>query len=279
MTAFDFSDYREFIRHKLSGDLYSPAGRKRSTLKRVAESIGYSSPSLLSMVVNGRRSPSEELCEALSHAWQLPLREREYFRLLVKLGRARQERRDPGSILQDMKRVAGHRAIHVYDEAQFAILREWHMIVVKQLIGCAGFREDPAWISRVLRKKITPAQARAALEKLEECGIVRRDSQSGTLRLRVDGAETPSRMPSAAIRGHHAQMLQRAAEALEDRPPEDRHFHSLTFRVSPERTADLRDRIEEFMKALNDEFSEASADSVFQVGVQMFEHTAKGDEV
>jgi uncharacterized protein (TIGR02147 family) len=240
----------------------------------VAVSIGYSSPSLLSMVVKGRRQPSDDLCEALLKSWQLPLREREYFRLLVKLGRVRQAGRDPAPIVDEMRRLAGNRKIYVYDDAQFAAIRDWYVLVVKVLASNPGFREDPAWISQALRKKVTPVQAQTALEKLIQLGILARDLKTGRLKAVADGGQTGDGAPSAAIRSHHAQMLERARESLEDRPMQERLFNSLTFKVSPDRIAELRERLADFVRSINEKFSDSSSESVFQLCLQFFEHTS-----
>lgn len=274
MSVFEFSDFRDYLRHRLAQDLYAPSGRKRSSLRRVASSIGYSSPSLLSMVINGRRHPSDDLCEALARAWSLSLRERAYLRLLVRLGRARQQGLDPDPIVREMRRIAGHTPIQICDDAAFAAIRDWHFVVIQQLAGSAEFKEDPVWISRALRRKITPIQAQQALEKMLGLGILIRDPETGRLVCRPGRTETSHGVPSAAIRAHHAQMLERAKETINDRLPQERLLNGLTFKVSPQRVPELRERILEFLRSIDEEFSDPSSSSVHQLCVQQFEHTA-----
>jgi len=65
MKVFEFADYEEFIRFGVSERLYGHGGCKKSNLMRVSKDLGYASTSLLSMVMSGKRIPSEEMCESL----------------------------------------------------------------------------------------------------------------------------------------------------------------------------------------------------------------------
>lgn len=275
MTVFDYADFREFMRHRLLDAGSTPGGR-RPTLRGIAHGLGYASPSLLSMVLSGKRFPSDEMCEGLVRHWNLPLREREYFRLLIALEKVRADGEDPTPIIQQMRQVAGKREIVVLDDATFSAISSWHCYVIQQLIDTPDFQEDPAWISRALRRKISPTEARSAIEKMEKAGLIVRDRETGRLRSAVGGTETTHDVPSAAIRKFHAEMIDRAKETLEDRPVKDRLFNALTFRVSQHRVEELRDLVWDFMREVNEEFSDDESNSVYQVCVQLFEHTSNG---
>lgn len=273
MTIFEFSNFREFIKFRVSQQLYNSKGRKKSNLVGVSKALGYNSPSLLSMVMNGKRLPSDGLCEAMARKWNLSLKEREYLRLLVQLDRKRGQGEDTAETVEMLRRVGGKRSAYVFNENEFSMIREWYYLVIKQMVETPSFNEDPAWISKVLRRKVTPAQCKNALEKMLEMNILERDAVTGRLKCVAGNTETSHEIPSSAIRIHHREMLNRAIEALEDRPVDERLFNSLTFTLDAKRLPEIRGHLLEFMRWLDAEFSSPSAESVFQVGLQLFEHT------
>jgi uncharacterized protein (TIGR02147 family) len=273
MTVFDFSDFRGFLKYRVSKELYTSSGRKKSNLAQVAKSLGYASPSLLSMVMNGKRTPSDELCETLVRTWNLSLKEKEYFRLLVQLEKKRKNGSDPSETVEQIRRVAGRRAAFSFSENEFSAIREWHYLVIKQLVETPSFREDPVWISKALRRRITPTQAQQALTQLETLRLLERDPVSNALRVANAESETTHDIPSAAIREHHKQMMQAAMEALETRPVAERQFNSLTFNVDPRRLPEIRKHLLDFIRLLDTDFSNKESDSVFQLNLQFFEHT------
>lgn len=279
MTVFDFSDFREFIRFRLSQQLFTGTGRKKSNLSKVAKDLGYTSPALLCMVLKGKRLPSDEFCEALSGKWDLSVKEREYFRLLVLLERRKRQGGDTAEICDRLRRVAGKRATYVFKELELSRIREWHYLAIKHLVELPKFREDPTWISKALRRKVTPAQADQALKELEAAGILVRDPNSGRLRPAVLHSESSHDIPSAAIRLHQKGMIHRALEALEERPVEERMFSTVTLSLKSSRLPELRKRLVEFVRGFDAEFATGEADSpdtVCQMNLQFFEHMDRG---
>jgi uncharacterized protein (TIGR02147 family) len=220
------------------------------------------------------RLPSVDLCESLLDSWKLSLKEREYFRLLVSLDRKRRSGDDPTEILERIRRLVGNRAVYVFPEQEFSLIREWHFLVIKLLIESPSFREDPDWISKILRKRITAAQAAHALERLEEMGAIQRDPKTQKLMPVSADTETTHDIPSSAIRIHQKGMINRALEALDDRPVEERQFNTLTFHVDPKRLSEAKKHILEFVRWIHTEFANPGGNSIFQLNIQFFEHTA-----
>lgn len=272
MTLFEFSDYREFIKYRVSRLVYNSAGRKKSNLAKICADLGYSSRSLLSMVMNGERLPSDEFCEALIHHWKIPKKESEYLRLQVQLDRKKRAGEDTRKIDEAILALLTKRNIYTFRERDFSMLREWHHLVIKEMVGSPGFREDPKWIADALGKKITEFQAAHSLKKMQEIGILDRDA-SGKLRVKSDLTETSHDIPSRDIRSHQKEMIQRALEAMEERPMQERFFNTLTLKVDPARLAELREMLLECVRKLNSDFSSSNTNSVHQINIQFFEHT------
>lgn len=273
VSIFDFPDYRSYLRSKVAEGMYSPSGIRQGNLDRLAEKLGYRSPSSLSMVLSGERPPSENLIQELSQHWRLPAAERDYLRLLVQFEKAQKKGKDVTALSQRMQRLNKKNAsLHRLAAAEFEYIKDWHFLVIRELVYTADFQADPHWISRRLRRKITLSQARHALETLEQLGLLVRDDQ-GKLRPTKGFVETNHDIPSLAIRQHHKGMLQRAAEALDEQAVDKRQFGALTLRVDPARIPEVKEALLKTLKDFHAEFASTDANSVYQLSLQFFEHT------
>jgi uncharacterized protein (TIGR02147 family) len=284
MSVFEFTNFRDYLNHRLSKPIAESAStksalvsrihskKKNSSLEEISKSLGYKSPSLLSMVVNGKRLPSEELLDALMDHWNLSRTEREYFRLLAQLEKYKARGKDTSAIVKKLRKFSTAKDIHYLNEHEFSTIKEWHVFVIKQLVASPSFREDPKWISQVLRKKITPGQAKEALATLELHGFIKRDPLTNKLQATAF-TETTNEIPSVAIRQHHQGMLERAIEAIEEQSIENRQFTALTFKMDQERLPEIKAEINEFVEKLYAKYDNAAADSVYQLNTNLFEHT------
>ena len=81
----NYRDYKLYLK-----DVYKTKSEKHTRFSFAvwAKSLGISSPSLLSMVINGNRHPSKKLAERLSVYLNHSVEESEYFRGLIELNKA-----------------------------------------------------------------------------------------------------------------------------------------------------------------------------------------------
>jgi hypothetical protein len=68
-------------------------------------------------------------------------------------------------------------------------------------------------------------------------------------------------------------MLQRALEALEEQETDERHFNSLTLRIDPAKLPAVKEQLLKFLKNFHFENEDAGANAVYQLSLQLFEHT------
>jgi uncharacterized protein (TIGR02147 family) len=278
VTIFDFGDYRDYLKHRIAqpmGDTAPRTSRRtaKPSLTRVAQRLGYPSSSLLSMILSGKRLPSEEFCESVANHWNLSTKESEYLRLLVQLERKRRSGQDLTLTYKNISRLARGRSAHVLNESEFASIYQWYYLVIKEMALMPGFTEDPEVISKRLRRKATTSQIRDALDVLLKLGVLERDSETGKMRHANGISETQNDIPSSAIRMHHRQMMHRALEALDEQSLETRTFSSVTLTVDPSRLPEVRSQIWDFIRHINAEFSSSPSGSVYQLNAQFFAHT------
>ncbi len=270
MKVYEFDQFKDFFEFQLREKSRDKKGQKISTLQVLAQSLGYSSASSLSMIASGERLPSRALLESLFEAWKVPQSERERIRLKVAI--ERRERKGAGSsqLISKFNQLAPY---HKIDLKQFNLVRDWYVLVIKILAGTPSFQDDPVWISRALGKKISPAQAKKALKLLLDSNLLGRDPLTQKILPIVESTETTHDIPSEAIRENHKGMIQLALEAVDEQSVEQRHLNSLSLQFDVKSLSLAKLRILDFVKKFNEEFSSDSSDQVYQLNVQLFEHS------
>ena len=67
------------------------------------------------------------------------------------------------------------------EEAQYSIYSQWFVLPIREMMLHSDFREDPAWIGRRLRPRVSPTEVRRALAPLPALGLAATLSRGGWL--------------------------------------------------------------------------------------------------
>lgn len=270
ISLFDFDDYRDFlIKVGMPDGLYSHTS---NNLQAWAKRLGYKSPSSLTMVLKGQRSPSFDMIRALSDDLKMNSKEKQYFELLVQLEKANKKNKDPKEILLKISSLNSEKNSISLGLKEFSAISEWYFLAIKQLISTPGFIEDDDWIYKKLRKKVTPSQIKNALNIMTEMETIGRDS-NGMLIVLKEGLLTTNDVPSSAIKRHHFGMINRALEAIDEQDVNERQVTSLTMKIKNKDILEAKKCIFDFIKDFNEKFSTSDANELFQLNMQFFKHT------
>lgn len=269
-SIFDFDNYKDYL--VTCGLPEGKYGHTSRNLQSWANRLGYKSPSSLSMVLTGERFPSKDMVNRLAGDFKFSSRERKYFELSIELEKARQKGKETDSILEKIKKLTPEKTHFSIGLTEFKVISEWYVVAVKQLIDTENFIEDLDWISKRLRKKVSPSQIRSAINNLLELGIIERDS-SGKLKVMKAGLITSNDIPSSAIKKHHYGMLQRAQDALMEQSTDERQINSTTMRIKSEDLPEAKKVLFEFLKEFSTRFQDESSEDIFQLNMQLFQLT------
>jgi len=273
---FDHSDYRAFLR---ASQRKHPGTGRAITLEAWVKRLGYKSPRSVAMVIKGQRVPSSDLIEAFAKDLKLDAIRKRYFELLVMKEKHSQDGLQIDSLYHELREL-NPKALNrkTLDESRLSPLADWHNLVVRQMVAAPGFREDAEWISARLRGKASPEAIQQGIALMLRNGYLVR-TREGNLQLPTsDALVTPSDISSRDIRLHHAQMMQRAVEAIAEQDVEARFFASVTLRIGQEKFSEARKALQEFCKSFNAKYSRDESDRVYQLGLQFFEHTRVSKE-
>ncbi len=275
MKAYDFNLFKDFFEFYLREKSTDKDGRKKKTLNELATTLGYSSPSSLSMIASGERLPTAALLEALFTEWNISSAERERIRLKVEIEKRKRKGKNSSHLISKFNQITPY---HKIDLKQYKVIRDWYVLVIKVMASSPDFNEDPQAISLKLRKKVTVSQVKKALQLLIETKMLVRDPVTQRLSPAHEQTETSHEISSEAVRENHKGMINRALEAVEEQSLANRHFNSLSLQFDSAMLPEAKKRILDFVKEFNSEFNSASSNQVYQLNVQLFEHSNGGNK-
>jgi uncharacterized protein (TIGR02147 family) len=269
---FEYAATAQILRDAL--ERHPERNGRRLTLAQLTKRLGYRSPRTVAMVLKGQRAPSEDLMRRLGRELGVNRKEVRYLELLGQFER----RQRKGKALEDELLLEWHalkqhqKPVASYTIEAFEPIAEWYYLVLKQLTGTQGFVEDPEQIRERLRRKVTQAEIRQALARLEHFGHLVRDA-TGALQVASPQTESHPKQPSSFVRNHHRQMMARATEALAEQPMEERQFMATTLTIPQERFQEAAEDVRRFHQEFREKYAPDAAADVYQLNVQLFKHT------
>jgi uncharacterized protein (TIGR02147 family) len=152
---------------------------------------------------------------------------------------------------------------------QFATIADWWHFGLLNLVNVKTFRSDVAWMSEQLG--ISTEDCVDALARLKRLGLL--SDESGSWKRTSNPLETPSDIPSKAIRGFHRQNIRRALASIESVPVQDRDITSIMVVTNKAKLAEAKKRIRVFRKELADFLDADGGDEVYSLNIQLFPQT------
>lgn len=271
--VFRFRDYRAYLRALYA---HKKAHEYGFSLRAFSKHAGLRSSNYLKLVMDGDRNLTPDAACKFAGACGLKGQAADYFCELVSFNQARSaEERE--RVYARLRRFRRYREVYRLDGAQDAYHSEWFIPAVRELAGHSDFREDTKWIAKTLMPSISPRDAQRALDVLLELGLLVRNGE-GVLAQAEPLVQTPEGPLSHHVARFHRAMLERAAEALDRVPRDEREIASLTLLVEQARLPELKEKLERFREELLHTFDSAPGKArVVQINLQMFPLTGKED--
>lgn len=264
IDVFRYLDYRAFL-----ADYYAAKKRRGFSYRAFSRAAGLGAPNYLKLVIAGQRNLTAAMAVRFASACGLAGEAAQYFTQLVEFNQARgaEKRNAAYARLQGFGR---YRRAQKLELAHATYYSSWFLPAVRELAASPAFRDDPAWVAEALLPAIKPSEAKQAIETLLELGLLERGPR-GRLQQRSAVVSTGPETAGMHIANYHAEMMRRAAAAIELVPAKSRDISALTFCVGPEGLAKLKRRIQEFRRELIELVeSEGNRNQVVQLNLQLF---------
>lgn len=276
-SVFDYLDFRGFLRDYY---LYKKDRQRGFSYRAFARRAGFASPNFLKLVVDGQRNLSEEMAQRFATACGLAKDEQRYFLNLVKFGQAARGE-DKQALYEKLAAHRSHRGVAPLEGARLAYFSQWYLPAIRELARRADFRADPEWVGAMLWPEVAPKEVAAALEKLQDLKLLQVGSDGTATQGDAPLLSTSPETQSVLVGGYHRAMMQRAAEAIDLIPAEQRDLSALVMCLGPEGLRRLKERVQRFRRELLElSCLEENPRQVVQLNFQLFplsRDAAQGD--
>lgn len=154
---------------------------------------------------------------------------------------------------------------------QYEVLANWHPLTIKEMSLLSDFELNARWIASRLDHKITPQQAKEAIELLERIGLVEIDSKKGKMRSSHQTMNTPDVDTSGPVAKFHKALLQLALDSIDQQSVDERCLNALTIAVRKKDLPEAFKKISKFTREMNAYFTKGTSyDSIYQLAIQLF---------
>ena len=258
----EYTDFRFFMR-----DYYEE--RKRCSAfswREFSKIAGFSSPSYMKVVCDGKSKLSRIGVERTGAAMGLAGFEMNYFRAMVKFGQAETEEKKKAAY-EEMISIAKTYKVRSIEGELFQYYDSWRNPVLRELAPIMP-GATPGEMAKMCYPEVSAAEVRDSLDFLTKSGLLKKvDGNFVQSETSVKGTSDATRL---ALRGMHREMSKLATPALE-LPKEERNFSGVTMGLSRDSYHKIECMLDECRRqiiALAAE--EKSVEQVYRLNLQLF---------
>ena len=260
----EYQDYRIFM-----SDYYEE--RKRSSAfswREFAKIAGFTSPSYLKLVCEGKSSLSRVTMERVATAMGLVGYEVDYFKAMVNFGNAKKDdvkRR----YFDEMHMIASAHKIRIIDKTAFEFYDSWKNPVIRELAPMMP-GAMPGEIAKMCNQEISAYEVRKSLMFLERAGLLKKIGEETYEQTEKSVLGSKEGLP-IAIRSMHREMGRLAVDSLEKFDSSERNVTGITMGLNREAYEKIVDELDACRKKIVAIASECGElDQVYRLNLQLF---------
>ena len=270
----EYTDFRLYMR-----DFYEE--RKRCSAfswREFSKLAGFSSPSYMKVVCDGKSKLSRIGVERTGAAMGLSGFEMDYFRAMVVFGQAETEEKKVEAY-EKMLAMAKSYKVRVLEGDLFEYYESWRNPVLRELAPIMP-GATPGEMAKMCYPEVSALEVRESLDFLTKSGLLKKvDGNFVQSETSLRGTTDATRL---AMRGMHRIMSKLATPALE-LPKEIRNFSGVTMGLSRESFGKVEKVLNECRRQIIDiAAEEKNIEQVYRVNLQLFPLTKNvkegGDE-
>ena len=267
ISIYEYSDYRLFLQDYF--EMLREKSPARFSFRSLAMRMDLGSPNYIQLVMKGKRNLSEKMIPRFAQGLKLSSQQSHFWEDLVHFTQASSVQQKD-LYFQRLLKYRTYREMARLKQEQYRYLSQWYFVVIRELVGLPGFREDKAWIAKRLGGVIDAVEVGKAIDLLLSLGLLSRDSEGKLCQSDVN-IETSETIRSISAYQFHKQMIGRGLASLE-KPSSGRFVTGMTIRFPQEKFAQFKTEVFNTLKALQKkaEQYQDSADNIYQINVQFF---------
>jgi uncharacterized protein (TIGR02147 family) len=267
-NIFNYHDYRAFLKDHTS---YKRETAPGFSLRGVSRRAGFTAHNFVGLVIKGQRNLGNTSIRKLSKAIGLTGDESEYFENMVMMNQAISHE-EKNHFYRRMSASKKYLEVHQLERDQYEFYSKWHYTVIFEMVGLPGFREDAQWIADRCEPKISAEEAHETIELLVRLKLIERD-EDGILSQIEPHLATPPEVGHLSVANFHREMIDRAADAIESVPADQRDISSITMALTPSKFEAAKKKIQSFRRELHALLGAPVEDieqTIYQINFQLF---------
>ena len=265
----EYKDYYSLIK-----DFYED--QKRTSYfswREFAKLAGFSSPTYLRLVSEGKSKLSRVSMNRMISAMGLVGFEVDYFKALVNFCNAKDDE-SKMPYWKEMRRIALEYKVRIVDKEAVEYFDGWKNQVVRELAPMMN-GATPGQIAKTCCNEISAAEVSKSLEFLTKAGFLKK-AADGSYRQTEKNVAASKEGMAYAVHAMQHKMLQLADESIERFEPQERSVSSVTFTVNRECYERIVQEIDSFRRKIAAMPSEIEkADQIYHLNMQLFPLTWK----
>ncbi len=265
VNIFNYTNYIEYLNDWFKA---KKASQPNYSYQMLANKAGFKSRSFMQFVMRAERPLNLKTIPKVTLALNLNKSQAQYFEAMVFF----KESKDHETRLrywEVMKKLGKSSKIIQLQSTQFEYLKDWYLAPLREVICKVDFKNDYAYLGRLLLPSISSAKAKDAVQTLSKLKLVKR---KGAIYKAMDKhIQAFQLVQSLAIRNFQKQAFLLGNFAHERIPKEQRDLSTITLSSSEDGFEKIKKLAKEFRKDVLKIVEESdSYNRVFQLNLQFF---------
>ena len=259
----EYQDYRCYMQ-----DYYDEQKRISSfSWREFARAAGFTSPTYLKLVCEGKSRLSAAGAENVGVALRLAGFELEYFKAMVVYCHAQSDF-EKKKAFELMLELAKNSKVKIVDGEAFMYYETWVHPVVRELAPVMT-GATPGEIAKKCCHEVSAGEVRESLDFMVKAGLLKK---KGDVYEQSDAhLKGTSEVMPVALRSMHSRMADFAKEAIEQFPASERNFTGLTMGISAEDYEQILNELEVCRKRISQiALNSRGTERVYRLNLQLF---------
>jgi uncharacterized protein (TIGR02147 family) len=270
--VFDYLEYRDYLKSHYE---YNKERYPFYSYRYIGAKTGLDA-SFYVKVLQKQIHVSNKAIPALISFLKLNKKEGEYFKLLVRFNKAKQQ--EEMKLYFEKLIEMREPLTHALDADRYEFFSKWYYIAMRELLNCYRFDGNYKALAMKLDPPISAAQARKAVELLVRLSLIKK-REDGSYELTDQFVTTGESWNSIAIENFQKESIRLAGESIVRIPKQNRETSTVTVSASWECFTAMKERLREVRKELLEMAKlDESPQSVFQINFQIFPLTTDPDK-
>jgi len=249
----------------------------RYSYRAMADTLGFTSPNFLKLVIDGDRNISRESLAKITSGLGLSEKETEYFSYLVFFAQAKNGI-DKNYFYGLLISLRSDKGISKVAPEQYEYFSAWYHPAIRELVRGKKAPLDYSALSTQLRRKVTVPQIKNSVALLLRLELLQLNKDN--VYEQTDSIiNTENEIQNIAIRNYHKNVLAVAQSALDEIPSIERENSHVTIKISQKCFAMIKDKIQCFREeVLHLAAHDTDVDGIYHVNLQLYPITKQGGD-